>query len=58
MIYAKVSKRKFCCIGTVKKDSKTNETLLQFSGDQRKNIKDFLVSLKIVDDDKITIHGY
>lgn len=51
-------KKLFHCRGSVKCDSDTNLYILEFSGDQRQNIKQYLIKEHISDDKNIIIHGY
>jgi len=51
-------KKKFACIGTVKKDEKTGQRIIEFSGDQRENVRKYLLENKIVDPKNLNIHGF
>ncbi len=53
---AKALKKVFQCNGTVNVDEEMGE-ILQLSGDQRVNIKEFLVNQQICHDDQVVIHG-
>ena len=52
-------KKRFKCIGSLDIKDKTNIVLaIKLSGDQRENVKNFLLSEKIIPDEKnIIIHG-
>ncbi len=52
----KFLRKEFKCNGTVIKDDEYGE-ILQFQGDHRNNIKDFLSFTKIINKDKIILHG-
>jgi translation initiation factor 1 len=43
---------------TVKTDETTGDDALQLSGDQRTNVRDFLISQEICVLEQITVHGY
>lgn len=49
-------RHKFNCSGKIV--SNENASVLQFSGDQRDNIRDFLIKEEIADKDSILVHGY
>lgn len=49
----KYFRKKFCCTCTIMENN-----CLKLTGDQRENLKKFLVKQKIVDEDQIVIHGY
>jgi translation initiation factor 1 len=48
-------KRVFKCNGAIVKDEKQNE-IIQLSGDQRINVKDFLIEQQIEKEDDVVIH--
>ena len=48
-------KRIFKCNGAIVKDTDENK-IIQLSGDQRENVKDFLVSEEIEKNDDVIIH--
>lgn len=50
-------KKEFCCNGNVVND-KVLGKVIQLQGDHRKNVMNFLVKRKIVDKDRIKIHGF
>jgi translation initiation factor 1 len=52
----KTFKKKFSCNGSIKEDTELGN-IIQLSGDQRANIKDYLVTNKLVDKDNIVKHG-
>ena len=54
---AKAFKKEFNCNGTVVEDEQYGE-VIQLSGDQRKNIQQFLVDAKICKADSLVIHGF
>ena len=49
-------KKQYCCSGFIANDKERK--MLRFSGDQRANISDFLITNSIVKDTAIKIHGY
>lgn len=51
-------RHKFNCSGTIIPDEDTETDVLQFSGDQRENMKSFLIEEKIADKTSIVVHGY
>lgn len=51
---SKKFKKSFNCMSTVIKSDNT----IKLSGDQRDNIKEFLVNMKLVNEDQIKIHGF
>ena len=53
---AKALKKTFKCNGSVSTDAKEGE-VLQLSGDQRTNIRDFFVDQEVCHDDQIVLHG-
>lgn len=56
----KIMKKMFSCSGVVKEASKqdSENKIISLSGDQRENIKKFLISNKIVNEKQIKIHGF
>jgi len=54
----KTLKKKFACIGKVKPDKESGGKIVEFSGDQRENIRKFLVEKKIVELKDLNIHGF
>ena len=48
-------KRVFKCNGAIVKDEKENE-IIQLSGDQRNNVKDFLIEQEIEKEEDVIIH--
>ena len=48
-------KRVFKCNGAIIKDEKENE-IIQLSGDQRENVKDFLIEQEIEKEEDVIIH--
>lgn len=50
-------KHKFCCNGTIREDEKLGK-ILQLSGDQRKNLSDFLIEEGIATKETLKIHGF
>ena len=53
---ARVLKKTFHCDGTVNTDEEHGE-ILQFSGDQRTNVRKFLIDQQICYEDQIILHG-
>ena len=49
--------KKLCCGGSVKEDEKYG-TILQLNGDQREEIKTFLITTAKMPESRITIHGF
>ena len=50
----KVFKKVFCCNGSLS----DNDHVIQFQGDQRKNVAEFLVAEKLVSKENLKIHGF
>lgn len=48
-------KRIFKCNGAIVKDEKENE-IIQLSGDQRNNVKDFLIEQEIEKEEDVVVH--
>lgn len=53
---ARVLKKTFHCDGTVNNDEEHGE-ILQLSGDQRTNVREFLIDQQICHEDQIVLHG-
>lgn len=53
----KAFKKNFSCNGAVQKDEDGSE-VIQLSGDQRTNVKEFLVDQEICHADTIVLHGF
>mmetsp|Transcript_20114 Transcript_20114/g.57080 ORF Transcript_20114/g.57080 Transcript_20114/m.57080 type:complete len:110 (+) Transcript_20114:141-470(+) len=53
----KAFKKNFSCNGAVQKDEEVGE-VIQLSGDQRTNVKDFLVDQEICHKESIVLHGF
>ena len=53
----KAFKKNFSCNGAVQKDEEIGE-VIQLSGDQRTNVKDFLVDQEICHSENIVLHGF
>lgn len=51
-------RRTFNCSGTIIPDEDTGMDVLQFSGDQRHNLKAFLLKEDITQEANIIVHGY
>jgi translation initiation factor 1 len=49
-------KKKFSCNGAIKEDDEMGK-IIQLSGDQRANIKEFLIKNSLAEKEDITIHG-
>ena len=52
----KALKKTFKCNGSVLQDPKLGE-ILQLSGDQRTNIREFFIDQEVCHEDQIVIHG-
>jgi len=52
----KLFKKEFCCNGCIVRDKQLG-IVIQLQGDQRENVKKFLVSKEISCDNFITLHG-
>ena len=53
----KAFKKNFSCNGAVQKDEDVGE-VIQLSGDQRTNVKSFLVDQEICLADSVVLHGF
>lgn len=53
----KACKKEFACNGTVVNDPQYGE-VIQFQGDQRNNIADFLKKVGIASGEQIKVHGF
>ena len=53
----KAFKKNFSCNGAVQKDEDDSE-VIQLSGDQRTNVKEFLVDQEICTSDSVVLHGF
>jgi translation initiation factor 1 len=53
----KAFKKNFSCNGAVQKDEELGE-VIQLSGDQRTNVKSFLVDQEICHADSVVLHGF
>jgi translation initiation factor 1 len=53
----KAFKKNFSCNGAVQKDEEAGE-VIQLSGDQRTNVKEFLVDQEICHAENIVLHGF
>eukprot|EP00541_Cyclophora_tenuis_P002677 CAMPEP_0116558050 /NCGR_PEP_ID=MMETSP0397-20121206/9592_1 /TAXON_ID=216820 /ORGANISM="Cyclophora tenuis, Strain ECT3854" /LENGTH=109 /DNA_ID=CAMNT_0004083599 /DNA_START=198 /DNA_END=527 /DNA_ORIENTATION=+ len=53
----KAFKKNFSCNGAVQKDEDAKE-VIQLSGDQRTNVKEFLVDQEICTSDSVVLHGF
>jgi len=53
----KAFKKNFSCNGAVQKDEDAGE-VIQLSGDQRTNVKSFLVDQEICHSEAIVLHGF
>ena len=54
----KAIKKEHCCNGTVLKDEESGQEVLQFQGDQRENVKSFLIKEEITDKESVKVHGF
>jgi len=52
----KALKKNFSCNGALAKDN--DALVIQLSGDQRNNVKDFLVDQEICSENQIVLHGF
>ena len=52
----KAFKKMFNCNGAINRDEELGE-VLQLSGDQRTNVKEFLLEQEICAEDQIVVHG-
>lgn len=53
----KAFKKNFSCNGAVQNDEEAGE-VIQLSGDQRTNVKDFLVDQEICHQESVVLHGF
>jgi len=53
----KAFKKNFSCNGAVQKDEEAGE-VIQLSGDQRTNVKSFLVDQEICHGENVVLHGF
>ena len=53
----KAFKKNFSCNGAVQKDDEVGE-VIQLSGDQRTNVKSFLIDQEICHGEQIVLHGF
>eukprot|EP01100_Stratorugosa_tubuloviscum_P002589 TRINITY_DN1616_c0_g2_i1.p1 TRINITY_DN1616_c0_g2~~TRINITY_DN1616_c0_g2_i1.p1 ORF type:complete len:110 (-),score=37.83 TRINITY_DN1616_c0_g2_i1:219-548(-) len=53
----KVLKKRFCCNGTIVEDADSG-SVIQLSGDQRKNAADFLIEEEICYRQQVKVHGF
>ncbi|CAD5119645.1 DgyrCDS8239 [Dimorphilus gyrociliatus] len=53
----KVCKKEFACNGTVVEHPEYGE-VIQFQGDQRQNINDFLIKIGLAKTEQIKVHGF
>jgi translation initiation factor 1 len=52
-------KKEFSCNGCVKElKQDTSKKIISLSGDQRENVKSFLIKYKILEEKQIKIHGF
>lgn len=54
----KYIKKQFNCNGSIIKIEEDNINIIQLQGDQRENIKNFLIKENIISEDFIKIHGF
>lgn len=54
----KAFKKNFSCNGALQQDEETGGDVIQLSGDQRTNVKEFLVDQEICHSDEIVLHGF
>ena len=55
--FVKILRKKFNCSGTIIKDEELGQ-IIQMSGDQRKNVYDYLIGQKIYSKEEIKSHGF
>lgn len=53
----KAFKKNFSCNGAIVKDDELGE-IIQLSGDQRTNIREFLLDQEICSDSQVVLHGF
>lgn len=53
----KYFKKTFSCNGTILKNEETDEQIMQLTGDNRREVSQFLKEEQIVADDRIRVHG-
>tara|TARA_Y200000002_G_C22261336_1_gene488048 strand:+ start:231 stop:569 length:339 start_codon:yes stop_codon:yes gene_type:complete len=53
----KYFKKTFQCNGSITDDKEYGE-IIQLSGNQKENVRKFLIDEEIISDDQIVIHGY
>ncbi|CAL8272719.1 unnamed protein product [Lota lota] len=53
----KAFKKKFACNGTVVEHSEHGE-VIQLQGDQRKNIRQFLIDVDLAKEEQLKVHGF
>ncbi|GAB9470163.1 Translation initiation factor sui1 [Globisporangium polare] len=53
----KAFKKNFSCNGALVKDEELGE-IIQLSGDQRTNIREFLIDQEICSDSQLVLHGF
>jgi len=56
--FCKKLKKLLACNGSIAKDEKTQENVLQFQGDHRDVIKNFILQNKLVDPEQIKLYGF
>mmetsp|Transcript_12727 Transcript_12727/g.16726 ORF Transcript_12727/g.16726 Transcript_12727/m.16726 type:complete len:111 (-) Transcript_12727:717-1049(-) len=54
----KAFKKNFSCNGAITRDEETGGDVIQLSGDQRTNTKDFLEDQEIVHRGQVVLHGF
>ncbi|CAM9435854.1 unnamed protein product, partial [Heterosigma akashiwo] len=54
----KAMKKNFSCNGAITRDEETGGDVIQLSGDQRTNVKDFLEDNEIIHKGQIVLHGF
>jgi translation initiation factor 1 len=51
-------KKQFNCNGSISEDPDLGGTVVQLQGDQRDNVRGFLLKESLVDKDKLKVHGF
>jgi len=51
-------KKQFNCNGSISEDPDLGGTVVQLQGDQRDNVRGFLLKEGLVDKDKLKVHGF
>lgn len=57
-VWTKALKKKMACNGCVKTDDESKEKIVEFSGDQRDNVRKELIEKNIIEAKDINVHGF